>query len=92
MCLLHKSLYGIKQSPRCWFHRLSKFLITLEFKESIVDPSLFIFRNGARTVYLFVYVNDIVIVGSRNVKKILGSTNRLVTLMVRSIVSVTLFP
>lgn len=64
VCLLHKSLYGLKQSPRCWFHRLSTFLATLNFKESAADPSLFTLRSKDLTAFLFVYVNDIVVVGS----------------------------
>lgn len=73
VCLLHKSLYGLKKLSRCWFQRLSGFLLTLKFKESAIDPSLFIYYQHSITVFLFVYVNDIVIVGSdeEQVKKLI---------------------
>jgi len=41
VCKLHKSLYGLKQSPRAWFHRLSTALLSLGFHSSQVNPFLF---------------------------------------------------
>lgn len=47
---------------------------TLTFKESAVDPSLFIYRRNSITIFLFIYVDDIVIVGSKEeeVRKVIG--------------------
>lgn len=45
VCRLHKSLYGLKQSSRGWFHCLSQYLLGLGFKESFADSSLFIMVN-----------------------------------------------
>lgn len=46
---------------------------TLSFKESAVDPSLFIYQTNSVSIFLFVYVDDIVIVGSNEeeVKKVI---------------------
>ncbi|GJW25122.1 retrovirus-related pol polyprotein from transposon TNT 1-94, partial [Tanacetum coccineum] len=41
VCLLHKSLCGLKQAPRAWFEHLSKALFDLGFKGSKTDPSWF---------------------------------------------------
>ncbi|GJT70902.1 retrovirus-related pol polyprotein from transposon TNT 1-94 [Tanacetum coccineum] len=41
-----KALYGLKQSPRVWYNLLSKFLLYQEFSKGIVDPTLFIKRQG----------------------------------------------
>jgi hypothetical protein len=38
---LHKSLYGLKQAPRAWYMRLSDFLLSIGFRASKVDTSLF---------------------------------------------------
>ncbi|CAL8999019.1 unnamed protein product [Prunus brigantina] len=66
VCKLHKSLYGLKQAPRAWFHRISSFLVTAGFTQSIADPSLFIYRFGHNTIFLLLYVDDIVLTGSDN--------------------------
>lgn len=43
VCKLHRALYGLKQSPHAWFHRLSCFLFDLGFTQCISDHSMFIF-------------------------------------------------
>ncbi|GJV56924.1 retrovirus-related pol polyprotein from transposon TNT 1-94 [Tanacetum coccineum] len=43
---LKKDLYGLKQAPRAWYDLLSKFLLSQEFSKGIVDPTLFIRRQG----------------------------------------------
>nr|GEX73530.1 hypothetical protein [Tanacetum cinerariifolium] len=43
---LNKALYGLKKAPRAWYDMLSSFLISLEFSKGLVDPTLFIRRNG----------------------------------------------
>ncbi|GJY49662.1 retrovirus-related pol polyprotein from transposon TNT 1-94 [Tanacetum coccineum] len=41
-----KALYGLKQAPRVWYNLLSKFLLSQEFYKGIMDPTLFIRRQG----------------------------------------------
>ena len=41
VCLLHKSLYWLKQSPRCWYEQLSIQLECTGFKQIRADPCLF---------------------------------------------------
>ena len=62
-CKLNKSLYGLKQAPRAWFSRLNRELEDFGFKASDADPSLFTLHNKANSVYLLVYVDDILIAG-----------------------------
>ncbi|GKF45843.1 retrovirus-related pol polyprotein from transposon TNT 1-94 [Tanacetum coccineum] len=43
---LKKALYWLKQAPRAWYDLLSKFLLSQKFSKGIVDPTLFIRRQG----------------------------------------------
>jgi hypothetical protein len=64
VCRLHKSLYGLNQAPRAGYNRFATFLTTLGFLEAKSDTSLFIFYHGSDTVYLLLYVDDIILVTS----------------------------
>jgi hypothetical protein len=61
VCKLHKSLYGLKQAPCAWFERFTSHLLTLGFTASLADASLFVLHHGSTTVYLLLYVDDIII-------------------------------
>jgi hypothetical protein len=64
VCRLNRSLYGLKQPPLAWHSRLATFLVTLSFVEAKSDTSLFVHHHGAETVYLLLYVDDIVLTAS----------------------------
>jgi hypothetical protein len=64
VCRLNKSLYGLKQAPRAWYSRFASFLLSLGFTEARSDTSLFVYRRGSETVYLLLYVDDIVLTAS----------------------------
>nr|KYP51612.1 Retrovirus-related Pol polyprotein from transposon TNT 1-94 [Cajanus cajan] len=42
VCKLKKALYGLKQSPLAWFGRFTKVMISLGFKQSQGDHTLFV--------------------------------------------------
>jgi hypothetical protein len=64
VCRLQKSLYGLKQAPWAWYSRFATYLTTLGFIEAKSDTSLFIFHRGSDTVYLLLYVDDIILTAS----------------------------
>ena len=65
VCKLHRSLYGLKQSPRAWFSRFSLVVQEFGMIRSAVDHSVFYHHSSIRKcIYLIVYVDDIVITGS----------------------------
>jgi hypothetical protein len=64
VCRLHKSLYGLKQAPGAWYSRFATYLATLGFIEAKSDTLLFIFRRDSATVYLLIYVDDIILTAS----------------------------
>jgi hypothetical protein len=39
VCRLKKTIYGLKQTPRAWFHRFSDFLLTVGFNSSKLIPA-----------------------------------------------------
>jgi histone deacetylase 1/2 len=62
VCRFHKSLYGLKQTPRAWYTWLSDFLLTIGFRASKVDTFLFILNAYHDICYLLVYVDDILLI------------------------------
>ncbi|CAJ2634258.1 unnamed protein product [Trifolium pratense] len=64
VCRLKKALYGLKQAPRAWYMELRVFLLSIGFVNSTADASLFIQRTPRATLYLLVYVDDIIVTGS----------------------------
>ncbi|KAJ9563458.1 hypothetical protein OSB04_008618 [Centaurea solstitialis] len=64
VCLLRKALYGLKQAPRAWYHRFAVYLSSLGFLSSKTDTSLFTYHRGSDTIYLLLYVDDIILTAS----------------------------
>ena len=64
VCRLKKSLYGLKQSPRCWFAKLGAALQKYGFKQSRSDYALYTLQRGEAFVYVLVYVDDLIISGN----------------------------
>jgi hypothetical protein len=64
VCRMHKSLYRLKQAPRAWYRRFATYMTILGFIEAKSDTSLFIFRHGSDTIYLLLYVDDIILTAS----------------------------
>lgn len=56
---LKRALYGLKQSARAWYGRLSSFLISQGFEVNAIDPSLFQRTRGDRIMFVEVYVDDL---------------------------------
>ncbi|GJR58570.1 putative RNA-directed DNA polymerase [Tanacetum coccineum] len=61
VCRLRKSLYGLKQASRNWYHKFTTFLRSLNFIQSKADHSLFIYEAGSIMVVVLIYVDDVII-------------------------------
>ncbi|GJV67994.1 retrovirus-related pol polyprotein from transposon TNT 1-94 [Tanacetum coccineum] len=57
--------YGLKQAPKAWYDKLSKFLLQNHFFKGTIDPTLFIRRFDEDILAVQVYVDDIIF-GSTN--------------------------
>lgn len=64
VCKLDKALYGLKQAPRAWYSRLSTKFHELDFKSSKADTSLFLYNKGNVTMFVLIYVDDIIVASS----------------------------
>lgn len=64
VCQLRKALYGLKQAPRAWFTKLKHYLVTQGFRACQSDTSLFVHHSAAATIYILVYVDDLIITGT----------------------------
>ena len=66
---LKKALYGLKQSPCAWFGRFTQAMVSLGYRQSQGDHTLFIkhSQNGKLTI-LLVYVDDMIITGGDEIK------------------------
>jgi Reverse transcriptase (RNA-dependent DNA polymerase) len=61
VCKLRKSLYGLKQSPRCWNQKIHAFLVSIGFSATRSDSALYTMGAGKVKVLLGLYVDDILI-------------------------------
>ena len=64
VCLLKKSLHGLKQAPRAWYQRFVDFVSTIGFTPSKSDHSLFIYKEGTGMAYILLYVDDTILTAS----------------------------
>jgi hypothetical protein len=60
-CRLDKTLYGLKQAHRAWYSRLSDKMQSMGFIPSQAYVSLFHYRNGSVTMFLLIYIDDIIV-------------------------------
>ena len=79
ICCLLKSLYSLKQSSRAWFNYFCGAIISMDFTRCHSDHTCFIHHEyDGRCIFLFVYVDDIIIIGDDApgiiaVKQVLGN-------------------
>jgi len=62
VCKLHKSLYGLKQSPKAWNQILDAFLKNIMFVRSDVDFSVYVAQVEDVKFFIVVYVDDFILV------------------------------
>ena len=74
VCKLLKALYSLKQAPRLWYKRLSKFLLEkLDLHRINADHSIFVTEVGIQGPIVSTFVDDIKIMevkGSRVIEQV----------------------
>ena len=67
VCKLQKSIYGLKQSPRCWNKKVHACLTSNGFTATMSDPALYVKGKGEEKTILGLYVDDIPIASKSHV-------------------------
>ena len=62
LCKLKRSIYGLKQSPRCWNSALDAKPSKMGFVQTTSDPCLYTSTEG-ETFIIAIYVDDILLAG-----------------------------
>ncbi|RDX98644.1 hypothetical protein CR513_18402, partial [Mucuna pruriens] len=71
VCKLKKALYGLKQSSRAWFERFAQVMISLGYRQSQSDHTLFIKHSpNGKLTRLLVYVDDMIVTGDDKIEKL----------------------
>ena len=58
VCKLRRSLYGLKQSSRCWNLRFADFLKKFSLKSTDADECVFVSQNRSQRLILAIYIDD----------------------------------
>ena len=61
---LHKSLYGLAQSPGNWFKTIDPELVALGIVPLKSDTCVYIYRKNGFVIILTLYVDDLLLVGA----------------------------
>ncbi|KMZ65650.1 DNA-directed DNA polymerase [Zostera marina] len=81
------SIWGLKQAPPAWLvERLSSFILSLNFRNSFADSSLFIRKASGDRIYVIIYVDNFIIIDTP-----VASGNQLSSISGTPIADVTLY-
>ena len=61
VCKLKKSLYGLKQSPRLWYHKFHKIISSFCFVLNATDECIYHKFSGSKYMFLILNVDDMLL-------------------------------
>ena len=59
--LLKKALYGLKQAPRAWYNKIDEHLLSLGFKKSLSEATLYVKHQNNDVLIVSLYVDDLLL-------------------------------
>lgn len=62
--VLKIALYGLKQASKAWYSRINVHLLSLGFKRSLSEPTLYVKYNENDTLVIPLYVDDLLVTGN----------------------------
>ncbi|KAL3613382.1 hypothetical protein CASFOL_042795 [Castilleja foliolosa] len=74
VCKLKKSIYGLKQASRQWYHKFHQVIISFGFEKNIVEDCAYLKFSGSNFVLMVLYVDDILL--AANNKEMLYETKK----------------
>nr|CCA15713.1 putative polyprotein [Albugo laibachii Nc14] len=76
VCLLKRSLYGLKQAAATWFKTISQVFLEMGFRHCRTDSCIFFRQRGNSVVYIVLYVDDMSI-GAKTLEEIKAISDKL---------------
>ena len=64
VCILKRSIYGLKQASRQWYIKFYQVITSFGFKEDIVDQCIYLKFSRSKFIVLVLYVDDILLASS----------------------------
>ena len=61
VCKLKKSIYGLKQVSRQWYHKFHQVIISFGFEMNVVGDCVYHKFSGSKQIFLILYVDDILL-------------------------------
>ena len=61
VCKLKKSIYGLKQASRQWYHKFHEVIVSFGFEINAVDDCVYHKFSGSKCIFLVLYVDDILL-------------------------------
>ncbi|GJX80665.1 retrotransposon protein, putative, ty1-copia subclass [Tanacetum coccineum] len=65
VCMLQRSIYGLKQASRSWNKRFDEEIKKFVFAQNLDEPCVYQKASGSNVTFLILYVDDIIIMGNR---------------------------
>ena len=64
VCKLKKSIYGLKQASREWYHKFHQVITSNGFEINLVEDCVYHKFSGSKFIFLILYVDDILLASS----------------------------
>jgi hypothetical protein len=64
VCRLRKSLYGLKQAGRAWYHKIHQALLELGFHCLHADTCIYVRERGSLLMIVALYVDDLLLLSN----------------------------
>lgn len=77
VCLLQRSIYGLKQASRMWYCKVHDLLTKNNFKQSKCEPCVYYFKSDKEFIVISLYVDDFYILYRKDSSQIKSLLNLL---------------